>query len=76
MSELTRLSEAIDRASKDLEVHISECIIAEEAMDKARVALIMAESAKKKSRLEVKLYQERLDSLKEQAWNIRKEASL
>lgn len=70
------INEKMEEARKILEDILRVCIVAEEALDNAKINLVRAESAKKKARLEIKIAQENLDSYKEQGWNLRKSASI
>ena len=68
------INKDMEDAHQKLETAILATIAAEEALDDARIKLVQAESAKKRSRLEQKLAQERMDGLKERSWNLRSEA--
>lgn len=68
------LNKELTEAQAELETAIRVVLKAEGDLELAEINLIQIKSAKTKARLELKLYQERVDSLRERSWNLRAEA--
>ena len=76
MSNFNDLNNEITTAHALLEGAVHRTIAAEGAVELAEIALIQAKSAKVKARLELKLAQDNMDSLKEKSWNLRASVKL
>jgi hypothetical protein len=70
------INDELTLAQTALENAIRVTIDAEEAESLAEIALIGAQSVKKKARLEQKLYSDRVKSLWEKSYNLRAESKL
>lgn len=70
------LNADIQVAQSNLEAAIRMAMTAQDENEIAKINLIKSDSLVKKARLDLKLYDERIKSLREISYNLRKEASI
>ena len=73
---LTEINEQMTIAQEQYEQAVKRTLDASELKEKCEIELIKADSAHKKARLELRLYEGRVRSLEQQGYNLRKEASI
>lgn len=66
----------LTQAQSELESAIRKSQAAQDGLEAAEIALVQAQSTYRKAKLEEKLYTQRMKTLQEKAWNLRKEASI
>ena len=70
------LNEELIRAQKEYEESVFELNHSHKAREEAEIAMIRADAAYRRLRLEVTVAKTRIDSLREQSYNSREEASI
>ena len=75
-SSFHEVNSEIGKAQEIYEGKVTELLAAQQIRENAEIAMIRADSTYRSLRLQVTAAKSRVDALKEQSWNLRKEASI
>ena len=70
------LNKELTDAQTKLEAAIADCIISTAELEEAKINLIKADSKHKKARLDMRIWGERVKTIRENMWNTRAENKL